>query len=87
VVFYESRNLKENAWNYAMHELELKSIIHVLNMWRHYLVGRRFELSTDHNSLKYLFGQSTLNVRHEDGYNSLVNTNLILNISNSRRIK
>jgi hypothetical protein len=32
-------------------------------MKRHYLMGKRFELRTYHNDLKYLFYQGTLNVR------------------------
>jgi hypothetical protein len=52
VICYESRKLKENERNYATHDLELESIVHALNKWRHYLMGRRFELRTDHNSLK-----------------------------------
>jgi hypothetical protein len=44
--------------------LELVAIVHALNMWRHYLMGKRFELRTYHSSLKYLFEQPTLNDRH-----------------------
>jgi hypothetical protein len=55
VVFYESRKLKEHERNYATHDLELAVIIHALRKWRNYLMGKRFELRTDHNSLKYLF--------------------------------
>jgi hypothetical protein len=63
VICYESRKLKENERNYANHDLELASIVHALKKWRHYLMGRRFELRTYHNGLKYLFDQPTLNAR------------------------
>ena len=55
VICYGSRNLKEHEKNYAMHGLELAAIVHALKMWRHYLMGRRFELRTYHCGLKYLF--------------------------------
>ena len=55
VVGYESRKLKENENNYANPDIELASIVHALKMWRHYLMGRKFELSIDHYGLKYLF--------------------------------
>jgi hypothetical protein len=63
VICYESRKLKENENNYSTHDLELAAIVHALRKWRHYLMGRRFELRTDHNGLKYLFDQPTLNTR------------------------
>jgi hypothetical protein len=64
VICYESRKLKENERNYATHDLELVAVVHALNKWRHYLMGRRFELRTDHNGLNYLFDQPNLNSRH-----------------------
>jgi hypothetical protein len=63
VVCYESRKLKEHERNYATHDLELEAIVHALKMWRHYLMGRIFELRTNHCGLKHLFGQPTLNAR------------------------
>jgi hypothetical protein len=63
VICYESRKLKEHERNYATHDLELETIVQALKKWRHYLMGRRFELRTDHNGLKYLFDQPTLNAR------------------------
>jgi hypothetical protein len=63
VICYESRKLKEHEKNYATHDLELAAIVHALKKWRHYLMGRRFELRTDHNGLRYLFDQPTLNAR------------------------
>ena len=63
VVCYESIKLKEQEKNYATHDLELATIIHALNMWRPYLMGRKFDLRTNHCGLKYLFDQPTLNAR------------------------
>ena len=63
VVCYESQKLKEHEKNYATYDLELATIIHTLRKLRHYLMGKRFELRTDHNGLKYLFDQPTLNAR------------------------
>ena len=45
---YESRNLKEHERNYATHDLVLATIVHTLKMWRHYLMGKRFEIRTNH---------------------------------------
>jgi hypothetical protein len=64
VFFYESKKLKEHERNYTTHDLELVAIVHTLKKWRNYLMGRRFELRTSHNGLKYLFDQPTLNARH-----------------------
>ena len=58
VVCYESRKLKEHERKYAIHDLELVTIVHALKMWRHYLMGKKFELRIDHCVLKHLFGIS-----------------------------
>ena len=63
VIYYESRKLNENEVNYVTRDLELAAIVHALKMWRHYLLGRRFVLMTDHGGLRYLFDQPKLNVR------------------------
>ena len=63
VVCYESRKLKEHERLYATHDLELETIVHALNMWQHYLMGKIFELRTNHCGLKYFFGQLSLNAR------------------------
>ena len=58
VLAYESRKLEEHDKNYAMHDLELASIIHALKMWRNYLIGRKILLMSDkYITLKYLFDQ------------------------------
>jgi hypothetical protein len=55
VIGYESKKLKEHERNYVTCDLELVSIVHALKMWRHYLMGKRFELRTKHSGLKYTF--------------------------------
>ena len=61
VIFYESRKLKEHGQNYTIHDLELAALVHALKILRHYLMGKKFELRTDHPGLKYLFEQPNLN--------------------------
>jgi ribonuclease HI len=63
VVCYESRKLKEHERNYANHDLELEAIIHALKMWRHYLMGNKFEIRIDHFGMKHMFGKPILNAK------------------------
>jgi hypothetical protein len=63
VVAYASRQLRKHEAHYPTHYLELVAIVHALKIWRHYLMGKRCELYTDHKSLKYIFTQSNLNLR------------------------
>ena len=51
VISYISRKLRRHEENYATHDLELLSIVYALKVWGHYLVGRKFELKTDHCGL------------------------------------
>ena len=37
--------------------------MHALKTWRHYLIGNRCDVYTDHKSLKYIFTQKELNLR------------------------
>jgi hypothetical protein len=63
VVVYASQQLRRHEVNYLTHDLELAAVVHALKIWRHYLMGKRCELYTDHKSLKYIFTQSNLNLR------------------------
>jgi len=63
VIAYASRQLKDHERNYPTHDLELAAVVHALKMWRHYLYGEKFEVFTDHKSLKYIFSQKDLNLR------------------------
>ena len=64
VVAYASCQLKNNKKNYPTHDLELAVVVSALKIWRHYLYGERYEIFTNHKSLKYFFTQE-LNMRHQ----------------------
>jgi hypothetical protein len=38
-------------------------VVHTLKIWRHYLIGHRCEIYSDHKSLKYIFTPNDLNLR------------------------
>jgi hypothetical protein len=57
-----SWQLRKHKAHYPTHDLELAYVVHALEIWRHYLVGKRCERYTDHKSLKYIFTQSNLNL-------------------------
>jgi hypothetical protein len=62
VVCYSSRQLRKHAENYPTHDLELAIVVHALKIWRHYLIGYRCEIYSDHKSPKYIFTQNDLNL-------------------------
>jgi hypothetical protein len=63
VVAYGSRQLRKHEEKYPTHDLELAAIVHALKIWRHYIIGKRCEVYSDHKSLKYIFTQPDLNLR------------------------
>jgi hypothetical protein len=63
VVCYASRQLRKHEENYPTHDLELAAVVHALKIWRHYLIGHRCEIYSDHKSLKYIFTRNDLNLR------------------------
>jgi hypothetical protein len=63
VVAYVSRQLREHEEYYPTHDLELAAVVHALKKWRHYQIGKRCEIYSNHKSLKYIFTQSDLNLR------------------------
>jgi hypothetical protein len=63
VVAYASRQLRKHELNYPTHDLELAVVVYALKIWRHYLIGHKSDIYTDHKSLKYIFTQLDLNLR------------------------
>jgi hypothetical protein len=63
VVAYASRQVRKHEVHYLTHDLELATVVHAIKIWRHYLMGKRCELYTDHKSSNYFFTQSNMNLR------------------------
>ena len=51
---YGSRVLTKQERPYCVTRKELLAVAHFVKIYRHYLVGRRFVLRTDHASLRWL---------------------------------
>jgi hypothetical protein len=60
---YASRQLRKHEKNYPTHDLEIGVVVHALKIWRHYMIGNKCKIFTDHKSLKYIFTQKELNLR------------------------
>jgi ribonuclease HI len=63
VIAYASRALRNHEQNYPTHDLELAAVIQALKIWRHHLMGAKYNIYTDHKRLKYIFTQVDLNMR------------------------
>jgi hypothetical protein len=63
VVEYASRELRKHEEKYPTHDMELAAVVHALKIWRHYIIGKRYEVYSDHKRLKYIFTQPDLNLR------------------------
>ena len=59
-IAYFSEKLNGAALNYLTYDKEF----YALETWQHYLWSKEFFIHIDHESLKYLKGQSKLNRRH-----------------------
>jgi hypothetical protein len=79
VIAYASHQLKPHEQDYPTHDLEFAAVVFAFKIWRHYLYGERYEIYTDHKSLKYFFTQKELNIRQRrrleqiKGYNCEIN--------------
>jgi hypothetical protein len=63
VISYDSRSLSPAEKNYSASELEALAVVYASEQYRPYLLGRHFDLCTDHTALKYMFSNHTNNGR------------------------
>ena len=79
VIAYGSRQRKTHEQNYPTHDLELAAVIFALKLWRYYLYGEKFQVYSDHKSLKYVFTQKDLNLRQRRCFEYLEDYDFTLN--------
>ncbi|GJT74809.1 putative reverse transcriptase domain-containing protein [Tanacetum coccineum] len=63
VISYASRQLKIHKKNYTTRDLELRSVVLSMKLWRHYLYETRCTVFTDHKSQQHILNQKELNMR------------------------
>jgi hypothetical protein len=52
-----SKQLLERHLGQSIYEKEMLSILHAVDLWHPYLLGKHFQIKTDHQSLKYFLEQ------------------------------
>ena len=62
-IAYMSKKMLPAETRYPVHEQELLAIIQALGTWKHYLMGAKFTVMTDHRSLQYFKTQPQLSNR------------------------
>jgi hypothetical protein len=55
VIAYGSRTLNKAEQNYCVTDRELLAVKHFIEYYKHYLLGRKFLVRSDHQALKWLF--------------------------------
>ena len=63
-IAFKSRKLNKREHLKSTYK-EMLAIMHALAKWRQYLLGSKFSILTDHNSLQHLLQQKTLSEEQE----------------------
>ena len=56
-IAFESQKLLPHERLYAIYDKEMLAIMHALAKFQEYLVGKRFRVRTNHNSLRFFLEQ------------------------------
>ena len=70
-ISYESIKLQPHERLYSIYDKEMLDIMHALAKFQWYLVGDKFIVKTDHNSLRHFLTQKELNDRQHKWVNKV----------------
>ena len=71
-IAFESRKLNKREQLKSTYDKEMLEIMHGLAKWRQYLIGIKFMIRTNHNSLQYLLQQKTLSIEQHEWIEKIV---------------
>ena len=54
---FTNKQLSEQNLGKSIYEKEMLAILHAVDLWRPYLLGKLFQIKIDHQSLKYFLEQ------------------------------
>jgi hypothetical protein len=54
---FTNKQLSKRNLGKSIYEKEMLAILHVVDLWCPYLLGKHFQIKTDHQSLKYFLEQ------------------------------
>ena len=64
-IAFESRKLNKREQLKSTYDKEMLAIMQALAKWRKYLLGSKFMIHTDHNSLQYLLQKKMLSTEQQ----------------------
>jgi hypothetical protein len=64
---FTSKQLSEKNMGKPIYEKEMLAILHAVELWHPYLLGQRFQIKTDHQSLKYFLEQRISSRNNKNG--------------------
>ena len=64
-IAFKSKKLNKREFLQSTYNKEMLAIMHALTKWRQYLLGSKFLIQTNHNSLQHLLQQKTLTTEQQ----------------------